>query len=55
VIPAAVSGCCRRGRNVPHGVKLLTRAKRPVPVVPPVCLQSLVVADTYGRPWAQMS
>jgi len=34
---------------VPHGVKLLTRRKCPVPVVPPVCRQRFVIAVP---PWS---
>jgi len=48
VIRAAVSECCRRGRSVPHGVKLLTPRQAPVPVVQPVCLAIVVGAVAPG-------
>jgi hypothetical protein len=36
---------------MPHGDKLLTRGKHPVPVVPRVFPQSFVVAVAPGRLW----
>jgi hypothetical protein len=36
---------------MPHGVKLLTRDKHPVPVVPRVFPQSFVVAVAPGPLW----
>jgi len=38
-------------RNVPHGVKLLTRGKQPVPEEPRVCPQSFVVAVAPRPLW----